>query len=102
MPWVPAGPCGACWGPSSSPHCHPALSPGVSPTPGWLVPVVPLVGGGAWHHLVLQASLVQSCSPSSPQPVLLLLRLETFGSVAQNHPLSCIPASAAFCSLAWS
>lgn len=42
VPWVPAGPCGACWGPSSSPRCPPALSPGVSPTPGWLVPVVPL------------------------------------------------------------
>lgn len=63
--WVPAGPCGMCWGPSSSPHC-PALSPDVSPAPGWVVPVVPLVGGGAWHHLVPQVSLVQPCSPSCP------------------------------------
>lgn len=45
------------------------------------------------------------CSPAPclpPQPVLVPLGLETFGSVAQRHPLSCIPASAAFCSLAWS
>lgn len=100
VPWVPAGPCGACWGPS--PRC-PALSPGVSPALGWIVPVVPLVGGGAWHHLVPQASLVQPCSPSSPpQPVLVPLGLETFGCVAQRHSLSCIPASAAFCLLVWS
>lgn len=65
VPWVPAGPCGACWAPSSSPLCPPALRR-VSPAPGWPVPVVPLVGGGAWHHLVPQASLVQPCSPSSP------------------------------------
>lgn len=45
------------------------------------------------------------CSPAPclpPQPVLVPLGLETFGCVAQRHPLSCIPASAAFCSLAWS
>lgn len=45
------------------------------------------------------------CSPAPclpPQPVLVPLGLETFGSVAQRHPLSCSPASAAFCFLAWS
>lgn len=33
VPWVPAGPCGMCWGASSSPHC-PALSLDVSPALG--------------------------------------------------------------------
>lgn len=37
------GALGASWAPSSSPRCPPALSPGVSPVPGWLVPVVPLM-----------------------------------------------------------
>ncbi|CAN8189982.1 unnamed protein product [Coccothraustes coccothraustes] len=41
-------------------------------------------------------------APEEQGPVLVPLGLETFGSVAQRHPLSCIPASAAFCSLAWS
>lgn len=29
VPWVPAGPCGLCWGPSA-PHAVPLLSPQVS------------------------------------------------------------------------
>lgn len=60
MPWVPAGPCGVCWGPLA-PHAVPLLSPGVSPALGWLMPVVP-----PWYHLVPQASLVQPCSLSFP------------------------------------
>lgn len=101
VPWVPAGPCGACWGPSSFPHC-PALSPDVSPAPGWFVPVVPSwegVLGTTW------SPRPPWCSPAPhlpPQPVLVPLGLETFGSVTQRHPLSHIPASAAFCLLAWS
>lgn len=98
VPWVPAGPCGACWSSSSSPRC-PALSPGVSSAPQWLVPVMPLMGGDAWF---LRPPW---CSPAPhlpSQPVLVPLGLKTFGSVAQRHPLSCSPASAAFCLLAWS
>lgn len=50
-----------CAGVPPAPHAVLLLSPGVSPAPGWLVPVLP-----SWHHLVPQASLVQPCSLSSP------------------------------------
>lgn len=49
-----------------SPRCPPAAPSGVSaPRGGWLVPVVPLAGGAAWHHLAPRASLVRPRSPSS-------------------------------------
>lgn len=100
----PPAACGTCWDQPQGPRAVPLrLALQVSaPHRGWLMPVVPLTGGDAWHHLVPRASPVHPRSPSS-SPSLSRSRWGWKPSDLWLKPLlSCTLARVALGSLAWS